>query len=179
MTQEERTKICYRCKHRSFSLKQGLLCEKTGQKPDFQYNCTEYIYDEESVDKPVPSEVAGSGKKWMWAALIVLANMILIPLVIYFVNIDFSCWVNEKVKSVNECTRWYADEIYEAASEGDTDDFLKLMTNFHEWVDHFGPAGYDSFSTAFRIWNVDNPKKAEVIEIYTDKVGYNNDYYLW
>lgn len=179
MTQEERTKICYRCKNRSFSLKQGLICSKTSQKPDFQYNCTEYVFDENSVEKPVPSELAGSGKKWIWAVLIVLANMILIPLAVYFVNTDLQCWVNEKVKSVYKCTEWYADEIYDAAMEGDTDEFLKLMTNFHEWADHFGPAGYDSFSQALKIWERQNPTKVEFIEYYTDKVDYNNEYWLW
>lgn len=51
MTQEERTKICSTCKNRSFSIKEGLLCKKTMEKPSFEDSCSDYEVDAVEVSK--------------------------------------------------------------------------------------------------------------------------------
>ena len=51
MTQDERTEICSTCKNRSFSIKEGLLCKKTMEKPCFDISCEDYEKDADEVKK--------------------------------------------------------------------------------------------------------------------------------
>ena len=51
MNLEEKIKICRTCKNRSFNTTEGLLCGKSGAKPDFADTCSEYLPDDSEVER--------------------------------------------------------------------------------------------------------------------------------
>lgn len=51
MTQEEINKLCSTCKNRKFSVSEGLLCGKTGLKPDFADECPDVDLDAQEVER--------------------------------------------------------------------------------------------------------------------------------
>ncbi len=56
MNREAQLAFCKRCTNRKMDLKQGIVCNLTGRKADFEEECPDYNLDEtikESVDKPI------------------------------------------------------------------------------------------------------------------------------
>jgi hypothetical protein len=51
MTLEERIKICSTCKNKTFSSSEGLLCGKTGRKPEFVNTCYDYDADSKEIER--------------------------------------------------------------------------------------------------------------------------------
>lgn len=49
MTQEEKIKICSTCKLRTFNIKEGVLCGRTGKKPEFDDACGDYDADSKEI----------------------------------------------------------------------------------------------------------------------------------
>lgn len=49
LTRTEQLKYCKICKHRSFSQKEGIICELTGTQADFILNCDNYSGDEKTI----------------------------------------------------------------------------------------------------------------------------------
>lgn len=51
MTLEERIQICSTCKNKTFSTREGLLCGKTGKKPEFVNACYDYDADSKEIER--------------------------------------------------------------------------------------------------------------------------------
>ena len=56
MTLEEKIKLCSTCKNRTFSTKEGLLCNKTMAKPSFEDDCMDYDLDKDEQRKQAQFE---------------------------------------------------------------------------------------------------------------------------
>ena len=57
MTLEEKLKVCSICKNRKHSIKEGLVCGKTGTKPAFADECPDFGID-------IPEQVVTSLRMW-------------------------------------------------------------------------------------------------------------------
>lgn len=56
MTREEQLKFCSVCQHRKMDMGQGLICELTNAKADFEEKCENYLEDAEKKQKEIRIE---------------------------------------------------------------------------------------------------------------------------
>lgn len=77
MTREEHLVFCKKCANREFNITEGILCELTGKKADFEISCTDYMLDKKAVVKTLPTSVIKPNQKraalaiqLLWAVLI-------------------------------------------------------------------------------------------------------------
>ena len=56
MTRQEQLKFCSVCAHRQMDMKQGIICELTGAKADFDGQCPQYVIDPEQAAKEQEKE---------------------------------------------------------------------------------------------------------------------------
>lgn len=59
-----------------------------------------------------------------------------VAIIFYFLHTDFACWANETCRSVEDCTIWYCEEAYDAAKDGDSDEYVEIMYNFVSGMIH-------------------------------------------
>jgi uncharacterized RDD family membrane protein YckC len=57
MTREQQLKFCKVCKNKGFDAQQGIICNLTGARADFQYECSSYHEDEELKNKEQENKV--------------------------------------------------------------------------------------------------------------------------
>lgn len=86
MLMDEKIKICAKCQNRKMSMKKGIVCGLTGEKPQFEESCETFIVDEKVLleeqrraeyekydDTPDTTEYDGSevpkSKKWLISIL--------------------------------------------------------------------------------------------------------------
>ena len=75
MTQDDKIKICLRCKNRKFDLKKGIVCALTNDKPKVDDNCNSFIVDETVLleEKRRDGSVDGDAPWWVWILVAVAA----------------------------------------------------------------------------------------------------------
>ncbi len=56
MTREEQLLFCKKCLNRQMDLQQGLVCQLTGEKANFQTECPDFDFDETAKPRPLDNE---------------------------------------------------------------------------------------------------------------------------
>ena len=75
-----------------------------------------------------------------------------------------SCrWIHETFYSVEGCTEWYYEEIYEASAQNDTRKVIKRIEQCEEWCKNMTFEDRCKAGTAADIWEEANPRKAKII----------------
>ena len=81
-----------------------------------------------------------------------------------------SCqWYYENVASTKDCTEWYLDEMYEAAKDGDVEEFRETMFDFYEWIESMDEVEQKEGGDAFRSWRKNNEFKEGVLDDFQKK----------
>ena len=81
-----------------------------------------------------------------------------------------SCqWYYENVASVDDCLNWHCDNVYEAAKEGDFEDFREAYIDLMEWYTSLDDSDRFKAESAMRNWKKSNKFKDKVIENYFEE----------
>ena len=80
-----------------------------------------------------------------------------------------SCrWINENILSVESCTEWYLDEIYEAGKDLDFAKITELSEQFGTWASELSTEDQVRASEAALKWVEKNPLAAAALEGFGD-----------
>ena len=83
-----------------------------------------------------------------------------------------SChWIRETFTSVESCTEWYFDELYEAANDGDVADFRERADQFNKWQRELSTSDLQRVTDAAFKYGVNNSNKVVVVFIFAEEHG--------
>lgn len=89
MTREEQLKFCSVCKHRKMDMRQGMLCDLTDAKADFDEKCENFDVDQKMLEKQMQeqreqqeTEISESpnmkGSNWfLWIGILSMVNILI------------------------------------------------------------------------------------------------------
>lgn len=92
-----------------------------------------------------------------------------------------SCrWVYETFMSVEDCTEWYLDKIYEAAMDGDEAKCEEYTQYMSEWMEGLDGSELIEAARAAGEWLEDNPHAEGFMDYFEDLYDYDELYdYYW
>ena len=70
--------------------------------------------------------------------------------------------------SIEDCAKWYCEEIYDEVKEGDVEDVREVMFDLYEWMDSLEPFEEDRAYEAVESWQERYEFKNEVIDDFCD-----------
>ena len=76
-----------------------------------------------------------------------------------------SCkWWHETFDTVEDCTKWYLDNLYEAAMDNDKEEFDDIVSDMREWVSDLSQEDQQKYIAACAGWGTVNPEKIMKID---------------
>jgi hypothetical protein len=51
LTEKQRLAFCKQCQNKKFDASQGIVCSLTDQKPAFEYECVDFLVDQQQIKK--------------------------------------------------------------------------------------------------------------------------------
>ena len=82
-------------------------------------------------------------------------------LAFYIWSVDVRTFLNETFRSTEDCTEWYAEEMYDAAKDGEISEFRDLKSCLMEWISDFDVEDIHEFDHASMQWSNNNKSKLE------------------
>ena len=83
-----------------------------------------------------------------------------------------SChWIHETFTSVESCTEWYLDELYEAAADNDVSDFRERADQCNKWQRDLSTKDLQRVQDAAFKYGANNPNKVYTIFAFAEEHG--------
>jgi hypothetical protein len=83
-----------------------------------------------------------------------------------------SCrWIHETFYSVEGCTEWYLEELYEAAADDDVQDFIERWDQFQQWSEDLNRRDQEKVEEAADKWADNNEAKFHFVDNWIEKKG--------
>jgi hypothetical protein len=79
------------------------------------------------------------------------------------------CWLHETFTSVESCAEWYCDELYDAAKDGDVEDFRDRTKDLAKWMIDLSDADKKRVVKTIENYDKKYPGKSSVIEKFARK----------
>ena len=81
-----------------------------------------------------------------------------------------SCqWYYENIASTKDCAEWYCEELYEAAKDGDADDFREVWFELIEWFESLDESEKMYAYEIIDSWTENNEFKQDVVDDFWRK----------
>jgi hypothetical protein len=90
-------------------------------------------------------------------------------LAVYLLSVEVKTFINETLRSTENCAEWYAEEFYDAAEDGDIGEFRDLKECMTDWILHLDVEDLEKFDRSVKSWSNNNKAKIELIISFESK----------
>lgn len=93
-------------------------------------------------------------------------TFIILSLTIAMMSITSCRWIHEKFYSIEGCTEWYCESLYDAAADDNVKKFIELTDQFEQWLNDLSPKDEKLAEIAIDNWLDEHERKGEFVEDY-------------